>query len=44
MFDGLILEHVPTIGAVPRVRPGAAGHHAAAGPMSFMDGHSNGGA
>jgi hypothetical protein len=44
MFDGLILEHVPTMAAVSRVRPGAAGHHVATGPLSFMDAHSNGGA
>jgi hypothetical protein len=44
MFDGFILEHVPTMGAASRVRPGAAGHRVAAGSLSFMDGHSNGGA
>jgi hypothetical protein len=48
MFDGFILEHVPTIGAVARVRHGAAGYHMAedapAVPLSFLDGHSDGGA
>ena len=49
MFDGFILEHVPTIGAVLHVRHGTAGHHMAedepaAALLSFLDGYSDGGA
>jgi hypothetical protein len=36
MFDGFILEYVPTIGAVARA--------ASAVPLSFLDGYSGGGA